>query len=360
MLNYLVNAMKILYGVTQTAAEAMQDASLLVAPALFIEDKEETNDDMTMLTWGTLVLTVSAAIPLTATIMHHWFKPSEHEHEHEGHEAHHDHEGHHHSIYHTMGEVLVIGVPFGLLGFAGANNVLNKLDKSLRYPISGILALVNGLGNYKLHSHHIHAEESYWTLLKRIPKEQLCKALYISLVIGISHLFQGFLAGNLFLESIQVTNEVAKITVPVVLAILVTIFEGNTEMRSSLQQMLGDDAYRNLPWQSKAATMPAAAIHGMIPTVGLIEFLRFVYTQITQEELADHLPLYGRILVFAASFLTVWYPNARGFYSTTLPATNQVLTKALPCLFRNRSNEHERLVDDNDSNIVPDSHVITV
>lgn len=337
---------KLAYGTTQVLAEAAQDTFVIEAVTSFLLGDEE-HDKMNVSAWITLAATTVAAIPLTITILHHWFHP-ESQHDREDPEHQQEHQHHQHGKCHTAMELIVIGVPFGLLAFGGSYNLLSHAKNCpewAQYLVSTILGAVNGWGNYKLHSDHIHAQQGYCDLLKELPQKKRCKAISLSTSIGVGHLFQGFLAGNLFLHGIKITNIVAKYTLPIILAILVTIFEGHTEMRSSLLQMSSSQNDQHQRLQSKLATIPASIVHGILPTTGLIQFIRFTYMQSTKQELAKHLPLYGRILIFVGSLLIIGYPNANGFYCTTLPATDKALT-LFSCCTRHEGNQSGRLLED--------------
>ena len=329
-----------------STAQGLQDAYVCQTIWGFLSNKNQHEQTAPV---AVAAITSLAAVPLAITIVsgsntNEQHRVNEHEH------------GTCHKVCHKISDLVVVGAPFGLLAFSGSlvflENTQNYSEK-LKYSISAFLGIVAAVGNAELHGRNIHAEVGYLALLTRIPQNKRCLAVYLSGFIFISHLFQGFFAGHSFFDSTDIHNKTAEIIFPSIIGILVTIFEGNTEMRSSLLNMLNDKTHS---WASKIVTTLASFTHGVLPATGLLQMIKLIYEQSTKQELADHIPLWGRILVCMA-LIPVWESNARGFYNTTINAMDETVTtigKSLKstwpfCNFF--SSEHESLLEDNPVNI---------
>ena len=270
-----------------TVVEGAEDTFVLDTVLSFLYGKDE-EDSMQLATGISFGITTLAAIPLTLTMMRYWFKTAgkqsiaiqyestdndalttetkpEHEHNRD-------------TYCHKLLDLLVIGAPFGMLAFGGCHYVLHQtggLPKWLNYSLSTIAGLVSGWGNCKLHSHHVHAQRSLCQLWGEIAQNRkaLAKAIGLSIGVVAGHFFQGFLDGHLFLMSIneEASSKIADYSAPLVLAILVTLSEGITELRSTLLRMQNASGYRHVPRISTLIITPAAIIHGLVPTTGVIQ-----------------------------------------------------------------------------------------
>lgn len=344
-----------------TLAEAISDAFLMQETANYTSGDKNDNsvsngNDFSWKFWLSSMLALLAAVPLAITMArlmfisdHHHIQhhedPEQADHHHE--QSHDDHKhDHHHSLPIQLLEFGIIGVPFGLLTFGGGINFFDKLRFGFASSCftSTILALCNAYGNYTLHSTHIHAKEGFITLFKQIPTTgQRVKAAAFSASILLGHFFQGFLDAMVFLKSIgQDKNLAAVYPSCFILALIITIAEGNTEMRSMLlhevnniRNSMRDDNSGNtcsniLP---KLILLAATALHAWQPTFGAAEFINFIYEQATHgESFAAAVPAWLKIALLGALAVVIGIPNGKGIFTATLPAFEKTYKTAAKTL----------------------------
>jgi len=335
------------YGALQTISQAMQDTLALGTAISWLRGTKD-NDTLDSLTLVMLIILIFAAFPLTLTILASVYgdkdlNPKDH-HNHNHHDqlergehGKDDNHGTCHTIagfFHEAFEFTVVGLPFGVLGF-GVSSLLRKIwsSKAGCYSVSALVGLVLAWSNYKLHASHIHAKDSYFELIKKVPQAKRRKAYAVSAGVFLGHPCQGFLDGRLFLSSINITNRYVQIFIPSILALLVAIFEGYTEARSTVLLMSEEENEKiiNQSWQKKLATLIPAIIHGSLAPIGFIEFLRFIFEQTTKKDLTQFVPLYGRIIILMVAAITLGYTNATGFFNTTVCATAKALDNLPSC-----------------------------
>ncbi|QLH41595.1 MAG: hypothetical protein HWD59_01945 [Coxiellaceae bacterium] len=163
------------------------------------------------------------------------------------------------------------------------------------------------------------------TLYKKLPNNTMKfygSLLAASVIIG--HLCQGGLDGMTFADTINKEAEPwVKLAVAGGLGLLVTIFEGHTEMRSALLNLTNNEQYHDIRALSKLLLMPAAAFHGLIPTVGLLEIVTSIYKIITHTTLPNSLMI--RIPLFIGSSIVVGLANGKTFHDATVPTFNRTV-----------------------------------
>lgn len=329
-----------LFVILETLAEAAGEAFVIAEAVDFIKGRNTSEDDRMLITWIGFGMAALATIPLAITMVYHWAEGDAHEAEESEDEADettpqrliadtpapHQHS---HSIVEECGEFAIIGGPFGLLAVGGSYALLSRMATSqhLKLALCSMAGLLSAWGNYQLHSHHAHAKQGYCELLSKIPTDKKAKAIAFSGSVLLGHLCQGFLDADVFFKGIHETNKLIQYSVSGVLALLVTVFEGRTEMRSTLLHELASVGYRNNSGIAKITLLPAAMVHGLLPSVGAINLTEFIYNLFTRRVMAKDITLAWRITVAATSVLLLGYPNSKGFYCTTLPAIDKAGAK---------------------------------
>jgi len=325
----------------------------------FATGQETQTEAITPASWTAFGVMALSALPLAFTVRYyssHHSHSHQHDHDHDNQHTDHDstnsteqtHSHHHHGcqrccpclpepmrskVVHALteaAEFLVIGVPFGLLTGAGVHYFLKRLlpgNKAAHISLAALFGLRTAWGNFQLHHTHAHAEEGYRTLLKKLhPTHKKVKAVLFSLAVFSGHFFQGFLDGNTFLDSFYVNNIIARCVFSSVIALLVTGFEGNTEMRQTLLFELEDEDFKAASKASKALVGPAAFIHSLLPTIGIINFSNFICNNTTALPLYRFIPYIAlRSTIMAGLWLTMGYPNAKGYFCAVVPATSDAL-----------------------------------
>lgn len=369
----------ILQSIPQAAGDRLAAKSLI----LFLLRLNQNDNTLAPLNWAMFGLLILTESPLTATMIHYVYNDhleevndddllvSLEKQELESH----DHVSCHHTLAectHKLIELVAFALSYGLIGAAGVFELLSPFCSSkearyVNYAFSAGFGAINWWSNFKLHDYHLHAKEGYFTLLKKIPVEKRFKALYLSLGVGLGHVFQGFLAGRLFQEAIGTTNIVAQIIFPSLSAISLGVSETVTEMTNSLKSMLPEEREdnqtqaerkreRNQPWQVKIGLLPSSTMHGLIAAIGFIVFSCFVWQHSKGQELSETLPWYGRTLLCIFALFFFGYPNARGFYDVTKNPTNIALKKLCSCLSwtqRDDALEDRRIIHPDENNVSP-------
>lgn len=341
----------------QILADMFGNGFLITAVLSFLLGKRE-HDEIDYLTYTALFLTMIAAIPMALTMSDHWVNPTNKDHDID------DDENNHKSsacrtlrhVCHEVRECATNGLTSGIIDGLGAEYFLRHIPgcpKWFKYTASSALGLISTWGNFKLNGDFAHAEKGLKQLLAEIPKNKLCPAVYHPLIIFISHFFQGSLPGYLLLKSIHINNRVAEIIVSGLFGLLVMCSEGRTEAHAVLSHILEDEQnQQRQPWLLKIFIMFSSLMHSMSPVTGMLQMIRFIYEQTTNQELAEHLPVAGRICIFLLILLTISPSNIYGVYATTKNETIKVLKSAWPsrlscCFWPHRDPEHARLLEEN-------------
>lgn len=243
-------------------------------------------------------------------------------------------------------------VPFGLLAYSGTHDFLQKtrlFSPPVEIGIAAGLGVVSWLGNWKIHSVHLHAETgNAFTVFRdispnspRLPKcsaitgwtKTECKAFWMGIALVISHALQGFLDGDSFLDSIGTSNLGLRFAIPGLLAILVTAIEANSEARSIFTHYAKEASAtaRNLDTDYRARSGLrafdrfylgiSAMWHSLQPAAGFLSLAdvitKFVRNKYLYEVLPGGLPM--RIGTTIVLFI-LSQPNTLGSYRLAEPA----------------------------------------
>lgn len=229
----------------------------------------------------------------------------------------------------TIGRTLLIGGPPALLAVAGSLELFNA--QLTDDPIQMILALTSGLaatwGYNRFLSTDIGAKESCFTLFRGLPQAKKCTAALIATSIIAGNLSENYLGTAVFLEAAEENNLAIKNTITCAVVLLSTGFVCNTEIRAVFLEQKTNETHYNPHHNphpiTKYLLILPAALSGLFTSVGCAKLTKLILPDTS---------LLVRGSIFALSAALILYPNAKGFYHTTLPATDQAFKKTAKAL----------------------------
>ncbi len=322
-------------------SEATMVSELVLVNVNFLEgksfdDHHEHYDDLAVI-GPCFLASMLFAIPTGITMVERWRAP----HSCSG-------GGHHHGILHTLGDVILVGLPYAILTFAGGvgftnESTDNEVAKGLLLSLSVVLGVVSGFGNFKMHTHQPVTWDSIKTRYTRAPnKTQLATlCLYDAAGILVGHLAEGLYVASVIATLLHHNNSLwANLPLWLFFGAGLLAGEGRTEVLPAWDKRLPAEPQE--PQSSDAPLLDQASLKTCVRKLlacyaalsgfshALVNSTSFIaMTQIWFN--TESFDTSKRLLLFALTNLSLVYPNARGFYHLVLEPCQKAFAR-VSCL----------------------------
>lgn len=249
----------------------------------------------------------------------------------------------------NFGKFVFIGGPSALLVVSGFFELFDtEINPSHPQLILGSFSgVISAWGYYHLMNTDATAPENCLTLYRHLPEQKRSSVKTLAMGIIFGNFFDNFLGAEVFFTLLTKNNFILKYGATSIITLLSTVFICNTEIRAFLQHEKESAALLNSNIKMRYLLIFPAILSGIFTSVGSAKFIKLIFPE---------LPFFARAIIFSVVNILLVFPNAKGFYYTTLPATDNAIKKAekywkkYQCRFFSSTDETTRqLLDHEDS-----------
>ncbi len=221
----------------------------------------------------------------------------------------------------SLGRPIIISVPPALLAMAGSLGLFNaKIDTDLGQLILACIAGIAAAWGYnRLLSTDVDAKDRCIDLYRRLPANKKCSKSLVAASVILGTLSENYLTIDIFLKTAGKMNSIIKMALIAVIVLLSTGFVCNTEIRSILLQEFNQTAHAGQRSLTGYLMIMPAIISGLFASVGMAKIAKLILPELSLAE---------RAIVFAVAVVLTIIPNGKGYYHTTLPATENAVKQA--------------------------------